>query len=104
MVTSAYQPINIAELSILSEIKLLQLKKEVKCAKLHTYVDASQEAYGTAVYIKVEYKDGSSSIRLVAFKTKVAPLHSISIPRLELMGAADWLNQLLMPYLWGQSQ
>ena len=79
-----------AELSILSEIKILrclQLKKEVKCAKLHIFVDASQEAYGTAVYIKIEYKDGSSSVHLVASKTKVAPLHSISIPRLELMGA-----------------
>ena len=72
-----------AELSMLSEIKILrclQLKKKVKCAKLHTFVDASQEVYGTAVYIKVEYKDGSSSIRLVASKTKVAPLNSISIP------------------------
>ena len=79
-----------AELSMLSEIKKFEMfttKKEVKCAKLHTFVDASQEAYGTAVYIKVEYKDGSSSVRLVASKTKVAPLHSISIPRLELMGA-----------------
>ena len=79
-----------AELSILSEVKALrclQLKKEVKCAKLHTFVDASQEAYGAAVYIKVEYQDESSSVRLVASKTKVAPLHSISIPHLELMGA-----------------
>ena len=79
-----------AELSILSEVKVLrclQLKKEVKCAKLHTFVDASQEAYGAAVYIKVEYQDESSSVRLVASKTKVAPLHSISIPRLELMSA-----------------
>ena len=79
-----------AELSILSEVKVLrclQLKKEVKCAKLHTFVDASQEAYGAAVYIKVEYQDESSSVCLVASKTKVAPLHSISIPRLELMGA-----------------
>ena len=68
-------------------MRCLQQKKEIKCAKLHTFVDVSQEAYGTAVYIKVEYKDGSSSVRLVASKTKVAPLHSISIPRLELMGA-----------------
>ena len=79
-----------AELSILSEVKVLrclQLKKEVKCAKLHTFVDASQEAYGAAVYIKVEYQDESSSVRLVASKTKVAPLHSISILCLELMDA-----------------
>ena len=74
----------------LSEVKVvrcLQLKKEVKCAKLHTFVDASQQAYGAAVYIKIEYQDGSSSVRLVASKTRVAPLQSISIPRLELMGA-----------------
>ena len=37
--------------------------------------------------MKVEYQDGFSSVRLVAFKTKVAPLQSISIARLELMGA-----------------
>ena len=54
---------------------------------LHTFVDASQEAYGTAVYMKVEYQDGFSSVCLVASKTKVAPLQSISTARLELMGA-----------------
>ena len=79
-----------AELPMLSEIKILrclQLKKEDKCVKLHTFVDTLQEVYGTAVYIKVEYKDGSSSVRLVASKTKVAPLLSISIQHMELMGA-----------------
>ena len=54
---------------------------------LHTFVDASQEAYGAAVYMKVEYQDGFSSVCLVASKTKVAPLQSISTARLELMGA-----------------
>jgi len=79
-----------SELSMLSDVRVprcLQLKQEVKWAKLHTFVDASQEAYGAVVYIKVEYQDGSTSVRLVASKTKVAPLQSISIPRLELMGA-----------------
>ena len=51
------------------------------------FVDASQDAYGAVVYEKVEYQNGNPSIRLVASKTKVAPLQSISIPRLELMGA-----------------
>ena len=44
-----------AELSMLSEIKVsrcFQLKKEVKCARLHTFIDASQEACGAAVYMK----------------------------------------------------
>ena len=51
------------------------------------FVDASQDAYGAVVYEKVEYQNGNPSIRLVASKTKVAPLQSISIPHLELMGA-----------------
>jgi len=42
----------------------------------------------SAWYIKVEYKDGASSVYLVASKTKVTPLQSITIPCLELMGAA----------------
>ena len=57
----------------------------MKCATLHSFFDASQEAYGAAVYIRVEHCDGSLSVRLVA--AKVAPLQSISMPRLELMGA-----------------
>ena len=59
----------------------------MKCATLHSFVDASQEAYGAAVYISVEHCDGSLSVRFVAAKAKVAPLQSISTPRLELMGA-----------------
>ena len=51
------------------------------------FVDASQDAYGAVVYEKVEHQNGNPLICLVASKTKVAPLQSISIPRLELMGA-----------------
>ena len=71
--------------------RCLQLKKEVKCAKLHTFVDVSQEAYGAAVYIKVEYQDESLSVCLVA-QTKVAPLHSINALSMETKSITFWTD------------
>ena len=72
--------------------RCLQVREEVKSVSLHTFVDASQEAYGAAVCIKVEFCHGNLSIKLVAAKTKDAPLQSISIPRLELMGAVPGIR------------
>ena len=54
---------------------------------IHSYSDASELAYGAAVYLVVEYQNGDASSKLVVAKTKVAPLATISIPRLELMAA-----------------
>ena len=54
---------------------------------LYTFVDASQDAYGVAVYSRATYKSGAVSIRFVAAKSRVAPLAATSIPRLELMAA-----------------
>ena len=81
----------LSELSFLSQIEVpraLQLQKEVHSMSLHVFVDASQEAYGAVVYSRIEYGDRVVSIRLITSKSKVAPLQSISIPRLELMGAS----------------
>jgi len=69
------------------QVLVFQQDREVKSATLHTFIDASQEAYGVVVYIRVKYCDESLTVWLVVSKTKVAPLQSISIPRLELMGA-----------------
>jgi len=47
------------ELISLPEIKVprcLQLKEQVKSVYLHVFVDASQDAYGAVVYVKVELK------------------------------------------------
>lgn len=54
--------------------------------ELHTFVDASSEAYGAITYIKT-VSDREVNIKVVAAKSRVAPLQSISIPRIELMDA-----------------
>jgi len=78
------------ELEQLPNVKIprsLQEKHNVIKVSLHTFVDASQAAYGAVVYQRIEYEGHRLSVRLVTAKTKVAPIQSVSIPRLELMGA-----------------
>ena len=54
---------------------------------LHTFVDASESAYGAVVYARYKYEDGSVSTNIVSSKTRVLPNIATSIPRQELMGA-----------------
>ena len=80
------------ELEELPTIKVLRClrfgpEEVVLSDTLHTFVDASQDAYGAVVYLTVTYESGSLSSRLVAAKTRVAPLVATSILRLELMAA-----------------
>jgi hypothetical protein len=55
--------------------------------QLHAFCDASGKAMGTAVYLRSAYEDGIVQVRLVASKTKVAPIKRQTIPRQELLGA-----------------
>ena len=65
----------------------MQLNLEKQEVSLHVFSDASNEAYAAVVYLKVKYKNGESSRRLVAAKTKAVLLEATSTPRLELMAA-----------------
>ena len=53
---------------------------------LHGFADASGKAYCATVYIVCETSMGTHST-LLCSKTRIAPLKSLSIPRLELMAA-----------------
>ncbi|XP_076549168.1 uncharacterized protein LOC143306442 [Osmia lignaria lignaria] len=55
--------------------------------ELHGFADASQHAYAAVVYSRVPTNNGDVVVSLLAAKSKVAPLKSLTIPRLELCGA-----------------
>lgn len=55
--------------------------------KLIGFCDASKRAYAATVYLHVEGLNGGFHSSLLVAKTKVAPVKTQSIPRLELCGA-----------------
>ncbi|XP_055604975.1 uncharacterized protein LOC129753201 [Uranotaenia lowii] len=77
------------QLSILNNLKIQRcaVLPEAVNMELHFFSDASERAYGACAYVKSIDKHGRSLVCLLAAKSKVAPLKSQSIPRLELCGA-----------------
>ena len=55
--------------------------------ELHHFSDASQMAYGSCSYLRCINKEGRIHTALIFSKARVAPIKSISIPRLELQAA-----------------
>lgn len=51
---------------------------------LHGFADASSLAYGCVIYLQCISLDNQISTKLVCSKSRVAPIKTISIPRLEL--------------------
>ncbi|XP_062533380.1 uncharacterized protein LOC134202389 [Armigeres subalbatus] len=54
--------------------------------QIHLFVDASELGYACAVYFRLQ-SDRGVRVALVGAKTKVAPMKTLSIPRLELKAA-----------------
>ncbi|XP_050540356.1 uncharacterized protein LOC126904996 [Daktulosphaira vitifoliae] len=55
--------------------------------QIHAFADASISAYGSCIYLMAKDADGSRIVRLIASKSRVAPLKVISLARLELCTA-----------------
>ncbi|XP_050293840.1 uncharacterized protein LOC126734311 [Anthonomus grandis grandis] len=54
---------------------------------LYGFADASERAYGGCVYIVSSTEDGVVSSNLLLSKSRIAPIKTISLPRLELCAA-----------------
>ena len=61
-------------------------KEEVLDCYLHGFGDASNKAYCAEVYFVYSTQDGVY-VRLLTSRSRVAPLKTLTIPRLELMSA-----------------
>ena len=78
------------QLQALTEVQLPRCyfaTKPTLTAELHGFSDASEAAVAAVVYIRATYASHKPTCRLVMVKTKVAPVETLSMPRLELNGA-----------------
>lgn len=86
-----------------------------KTKQLHIFADASEKAYGAAIYIRSTTNNGRIIVRLLCSKSRVAPTKKITLPRLELCAAkvaaelADRVKKCLQfentpAYFWTDSE
>ncbi|XP_072400953.1 uncharacterized protein [Diabrotica undecimpunctata] len=76
----------------IADLEKTHISRQVLCSnpinrQLHCFSDASESAYGAALYIRSLDQGGSCLVHLLCAKSRVAPLKTISLPRLELCGA-----------------
>lgn len=64
--------------------------------ELHGFCDASTVGYGACIYVRSRNEAGNVLVRLLCAKSRVAPLKTLTIPRLELCGA------LVLAQLYGE--
>ncbi|GFV77149.1 integrase catalytic domain-containing protein [Trichonephila clavipes] len=76
-----------AKISCLKQIKIPRYvqTQNAKHCEFHGFCDASSKAYSAVIYLRVV--SDSPHLFLMASKTLVAPVQTISLPKLELCGA-----------------
>lgn len=75
------------DLSNISIPRWLHTSSDHLSIELHGFSDATPAAYGAVLYMRTVYPNQTVSTNIICSKSKVAPLKSLSLPRLELCGA-----------------
>ena len=60
---------------------------EITSCQIHNFSDASQVGYGAVTYLRLTNNQGNTSCSFVMGKSRLAPLKSITVPRMELSAA-----------------
>ncbi|XP_066260433.1 uncharacterized protein [Euwallacea similis] len=78
-----------SELRFLNELRLGRhaIGENAKSIEMHCFSDSSERAYGACIYLRSLNENGETNVCLLASKAKVAPLQTVTLPRLELCGA-----------------
>lgn len=66
--------------------------------QVHGFSDSSERAMGAGVYVRVQKLNGKVECNLLVTKSRIAPVKTVSIPRLEL-SAAELLSRLVREVL-----
>jgi len=67
--------------------RCVKFHADSQAIQLHGFCDASQRAYGACIYIRTSFGDNDYRSNLLCSKSRVAPIKTISLPRLELSAA-----------------
>ena len=81
----------LATLQGIADIRLQRCYTPVSAAivtrEMHLFCDASQQSYGVAAYMRIMDSNDEVYVSFICGKTRLAPIKSVSIPRLELCAA-----------------
>ena len=80
-------------LPLLNQFKIRRCLKsphlgQEKCVEIHHFADASEKRYGTASYLRLVDVSGRIECVFLGSKSRLPPIKSVTIPRLELSAAA----------------